>query len=180
MADCRRNTRIDPSPVSSAGGEAVARAEFLVQKLAAASMTVAAAESCTAGLVADLLARVPGASRVFWGSFVCYTIEAKAEMLGLNGESIRRYGAVSGETARAMAKGALERSGADMAVSVTGLAGPEGDGTPTPVGTVWIGTAVRGGEPEAAVFHYSGLRNKVRISAAEDALGELIRRFSPG
>jgi PncC family amidohydrolase len=98
-------------------------------------------------------------------------------MLGLEEEALNRYGAVSRETACAMVKGALERSGADMAVSVTGLAGPGGDGTGTPVGTVWIGTMVRGGEPGAAVFRYSGSRNEVRISAAEDALGELIKQF---
>jgi PncC family amidohydrolase len=98
-------------------------------------------------------------------------------MLGLKEESINRYGAVSRETACAMVKGALDKSGADMAVSVTGLAGPGGDGTATPVGTVWIGTMVRGGEPETAVFRYSGSRNEVRFFAAEDALGELIKQF---
>jgi PncC family amidohydrolase len=138
---------------------------------------MAVAESCTGGLVADLLTRVPGASRVFWGAFVSYTVKAKVKMLGLDEEFVKRYGAVSGETARAMARGALERSGADMAVSVTGLAGPDGDGTPTPVGTVWIGTAVRGREPEAVLFYYAGFRNEVRISAAKDALEELIKQF---
>jgi PncC family amidohydrolase len=157
--------------------EAGLRAEGLIRKLAASSRTLAVAESCTGGLVAELLARVPGASRVFWGGFVCYTIKAKVKMLGLDEESLERYGAVSGETARAMAKGALERSGADMAVSVTGLAGPGGDGTATPVGTVWIGTAARGREPEAVLFHYAGSRNEVRIAAAKDALGELIKQF---
>jgi PncC family amidohydrolase len=114
---------------------------------------------------------------VFWGSFVCYTLQAKMKMLGLDGEALRVYGAVSRETACAMAGAALERSGADAAVSVTGLAGPEGDGTAVPVGTVWIGTAVRGGETEAVMFHYSDSRNVVRLSAAEDALGELMRRL---
>jgi PncC family amidohydrolase len=117
---------------------------------------------------------------VFWGAFVCYTLEAKVKMLGLKEESINRYGAVSRETACAMVKGALDKSGADLAVSVTGLAGPGGDGTATPVGTVWIGTMARGGEPETAVFRYSGPRNEVRISAAEDALGELIKQFPWG
>jgi PncC family amidohydrolase len=168
---------MDFSPIPPASGEAGSKAELLIQKLAASSLTLAAAESCTAGLVADLLARVPGASRVFWGSFVCYTPQAKVKMLGLEEESLNRYGAVSRETACAMAKGALVKSGAGMAVSVTGLAGPGGDGTATPVGTVWIGTMVRGKEPEAAVFRYSGSRNEVRVSAAEDALEELIKQF---
>jgi PncC family amidohydrolase len=154
-------------------------AEFLVKGLSALSLTVAVAESCTAGLVADLLAQVPGASRVFWGSFVSYTPAAKAAMLGVDGELIRRRGAVSRETALAMAEGALKRSGADMAVAVTGLAGPLGDGSGTPVGTVWIASAVRGEDSRASVFHYAGSRNETRYSAALDALRELARRL-PG
>jgi PncC family amidohydrolase len=150
----------------------------LIEKAAAASLRVAAAESCTAGLVADLLAGVPGASRVFWGSFVCYSAEAKRRMLGIDKNLIRRYGAVSRETACAMARGALRKSGAGAAVSVTGLAGPGGDGGPVPVGTVWIGVQTREGEPEAAVFHYEGLRNEVRMSAAYDALRMLLDKVS--
>jgi PncC family amidohydrolase len=152
-------------------------AEGLIRKLTAASRSLAAAESCTAGLVADLLAQVPGASKVFWGSFVCYAAEAKQRMLGIEPEFILRYGAVSGETARAMARGALERSGADTAVSVTGLAGPGDDGSGLPVGTVWIGTVLRGGEPEAVMFHYTGSRNTVRMAAARDALRVLMDKI---
>jgi PncC family amidohydrolase len=155
-------------------------AEDLIQRAAAAGLTLAAAESCTAGLAADLLARVPGASRVFWGSFVSYTPAAKTEMLGVDAKLLDRYGAVSRETARAMAEGALARSGADLAVSVTGLAGPEGDGSGVPVGTVWIGIARRGGESRASLYRYTGSRNEVRRRAARDALealrGELKER----
>ena len=147
---------------------------MLINRLAAASQTVAVAESCTAGLVADLLAQVPGASRVLWGSFVSYTVTAKIKMLGLEEALIERYGAVSQETACAMARAVMERSAADMAVSVTGLAGPEGDGTSTPVGTVWIGTLLRGKEPTSRRFHYTGSRNEVRKAAAADAIRELL------
>ncbi|MDR2257578.1 MAG: nicotinamide-nucleotide amidohydrolase family protein, partial [Treponema sp.] len=107
----------------SAENPAEAAAENLVKKLYAASWTLVLAESCTAGLASDLIARIPGASRVLWGSFVCYTVEAKISMLGLNRDLIEKYGAVSRETACAMAEGALEKSGAPLAAAVTGLAG---------------------------------------------------------
>jgi PncC family amidohydrolase len=146
----------------------------LVRRAQAAGLILAAAESCTAGLVADLLAQAPGASRVFWGSLVTYTGDAKVRMLGLKEEQLARFGAVSPETARAMAEGALEQSGADLAVSVTGLAGPGGDGSAVPVGTVWIGLARRGGESRVRVFRYRGARNEVRRRAARDALEVLM------
>jgi PncC family amidohydrolase len=155
-------------------------AALLIEDMARASLTLVLAESCTAGLVADLLAGVPGASRVLWGSFVTYSPEAKKRMLGVDDALLRDYGAVSRETALAMAEGALERSGADMTLSVTGLAGPDGDGSPVPVGTVWIGTAFRGGEGEAVVFHFTGTRNEIRSAAAGEALNVLLRRLKQG
>jgi PncC family amidohydrolase len=149
-------------------------AELLVKKLTALSKTVAAAESCTAGLVADLIAAVPGASGVFWGSFVSYTVDAKARMLGLDRAALEKYGPVSRETACAMAEAALEKSGVDLAVAVTGLAGPGGDGTLVPVGTVWIATAVRDGETRPRVFHYKDSRSGVRNAAALQAVEALL------
>jgi PncC family amidohydrolase len=154
-------------------------AALLIEALASASRTLAAAESCTAGLVADRLARVPGASRVFWGSFVAYTVDAKARLLGLDPALVRLHGAVSRETALAMASGALEKSGAHIAVSVTGLAGPDGDGSGQPVGTVWIGIARRGLPPEAVACRFSGDRNVVRNAAAGEAIAELLKRVGP-
>jgi PncC family amidohydrolase len=151
---------------------------LLVEKLAALGKTLAAAESCTAGLVADMIASVPGASRVFWGSFVTYMLDAKAVMLGLDGKALEKYGAVSGETARAMAEAALAKSGAGAAVSVTGLAGPDGDGTSVPVGTVWVATALADGASAARVFHFEGKRDAVRRAAAEAALQETLNCLS--
>jgi PncC family amidohydrolase len=148
-------------------------AAALIAALDSASQTLAAAESCTAGLVADRLARIPGASRVFWGSFVVYTADAKERVLGIDPELIRRHGAVSRETALAMASAALEKSGAHIAVSVTGLAGPDGDGTDTPVGTVWIGLARRGLPAEVVVRHLAGDRNAIRTAAAGEVIAEL-------
>jgi PncC family amidohydrolase len=153
------------------------RAALLVEKLADASLTMAAAESCTAGLVADLIARIPGASRIFWGSFVTYMVDAKALMLGLDREKIAAHGPVSRETACSMAEAALKKSGVDIAVAVTGLAGPGGDGTAVPVGTVWIATAIRGGETCAEVFHFKDSRGDIRNKAAASAIEALLKRL---
>jgi PncC family amidohydrolase len=150
----------------------------LVQRLGASSEMMVLAESCTAGLTADLIARVPGASRVLWGSFVSYTWEAKEGMLGIKRDLLEQYGAVSRETACAMAEGALQKSGVYLAVAVTGLAGPGGDGSAVPVGTVWIATAIRGGGTAAAAFFYQGARNEVRNLAAAAALGEALKRIN--
>jgi PncC family amidohydrolase len=149
------------------------QAEELVAFLKEKSLVIAAAESCTAGLVADEIARIPGASGVFWGSWVCYTLQAKKAMLGIGDETLAKYGAVSAETAGAMAQSALEKSGADGAVSVTGLAGPDGDGSAAPVGTVWIGTALKNGRVRAEKFYFTGFRNAIREQAAREALREL-------
>ncbi|MDR1863315.1 MAG: CinA family protein [Treponema sp.] len=163
--------------MDDAGGREESAAGELVRRLEKLGKTAAAAESCTAGLAADLIARIPGASRVFWGSFVTYSVDAKIRMLGLEEALIRNFGAVSRETALAMAGGALEKSGADYALSVTGLAGPGGDGSGLPVGTVWIATAAAGGEARSSVFRFSGSRNEVRSAAAQQAIAELLSRL---
>ena len=152
-------------------------AERLVRLLIGRSLYLAAAESCTGGLIADTLARVPGVSSCFWGSFVCYTPRAKIQMLGVGEDTLNKYGTVSGETARAMALGVLEKSGADAAVSVTGLAGPGGDGSDVPVGTVWIARALRGSNTETMKFHFSGSRNEVRRQAAREALEQIMEQL---
>jgi len=146
-------------------------ADALVRILNDFSFTVALAESCTAGLVSNLLAGIPGASAVLWGSFVCYTREAKVSMLGLDRDALAAHGLVSGETARAMASGAMEKSGANLAAAVTGLAGPSGDGSNVPVGTVWVAASARGAASNGETtlvreFHFSGSRNAVRLRAA--------------
>ena len=151
--------------------------ERVIRLAAERGALIALAESCTGGLAADLLASVPGASRVFWGSFICYTLHAKAQMLGIDPLDLDRWGAVSRETAEAMARGALERSGSDIAVSVTGLAGPEGDGSPTPLGTVWIGAARRGRQAAAWLNQYQGDRNEIRRKAAAGCMAVLSREL---
>ena len=102
---------------------------------------IATAESCTGGLVAGLLTELPGSSDVVERGFVTYSNEAKQECLGVSAALLQRYGAVSEPVARAMAEGALVHSRTDLAVSVTGVAGPGGGSAAKPVGTVWLGLA---------------------------------------
>jgi len=151
-------------------------ANELVEKLKSLSITLVLAESCTAGLVSGFLANIPGASGVLWGSFVCYTREAKISMLGLEPGALSVHGLVSRETAVSMAQGALNKSGAGIAASVTGLAGPDGDGSGVPVGTIWAAAALRGGQTRVSEYHLSGSRNVVRIRAVA-ALLELIKNI---
>ncbi|MDR1444777.1 MAG: nicotinamide-nucleotide amidohydrolase family protein [Treponema sp.] len=171
---------MDPAENSTICGQAEAAARRLVETLARRSQTMTAAESCTAGLTADLVARIPGASRVLWGAFVTYTVDAKVRMLGLDPRNLEKFGPVSRETACAMALGALDKSGADYAVAVTGLAGPGGDGTQVPVGTVWIAAAGRGRAPQAHVFHFEGSRNGIRERAAREALEVILKQIVLG
>jgi nicotinamide-nucleotide amidase len=124
----------DPRP-----GAAVLRA------LAERGLTLAVAESCTGGLVAELLTDVAGASSVFKSGWVTYANEAKTAALGVDASLIARCGAVSSEVAEAMARGARERSGADVAVSITGVAGPDGGTAEKPVGLVWFALATASG-----------------------------------
>jgi len=154
-------------------GRAQERARQLVENLTGKRLTLALAESCTAGLAADLLARVSGASAVLWGSFVCYTPAAKQRMLGLDDGFLKRHGLVSRETARAMALHTLEQAGASLAAAVTGIAGPLGDGSGVPVGTVWIAAAWQGNCREKEL-HFQGTRAEIRMQAAAAVVEELL------
>ncbi len=133
-------------------------AERVVAENAAAGRMVVLAESCTGGLVAGALTEIPGSSAVLDRGFVTYTNDAKMEMLGVARDIIETFGAVSIACAWAMAKGALDRSKADVAVAISGVAGP-GGGTPQkPVGTVVFARVVRGatGEPEGELKFFDG------------------------
>jgi PncC family amidohydrolase len=150
--------------------------EKLIHAASERGLKVVLAESCTAGLAASLLGEVSGASRVLWGSYVTYTLEAKRGMLGLDLAILEKYGAVSRETALAMAEGALRKSGADLAGSVTGLAGPEGDGSDRPVGTVFLAGVCRvGGPAELRERRFTGSRNSIRRAAAGELIALLLR-----
>jgi PncC family amidohydrolase len=157
----------------------------LVEILSGRHYTLALAESCTAGLVSDLIARVSGASGVLWGSFVCYSPEAKKCMLKIEGAFLEKHGLVSAETAREMALNALDIADVDIGASVTGLAGPLGDGSTarpqTPVGTVFIAIARRtGGEATVNVkpLFFSGSRAEIRIQAALAVIEEVLKAIN--
>jgi nicotinamide-nucleotide amidase len=119
----------------------LARAEKLLAEARAKGLKVATAESCTGGLVAGLLTEIPGSSDVVERGFVTYSNEAKEELLGVPREILKAHGAVSAETARAMVQGALKQSRADLAVAVTGIAGPGGGTADKPVGLVHFAAA---------------------------------------
>ncbi len=122
----------------------LARAEALVAAYAQAGLRIVTAESCTGGLVAGLLTAVPGSSAVLERGFVTYSNEAKAEAIGVPADLIAAHGAVSEPVARAMAEGALAASRADVAVAITGIAGPGGGSAGKPVGLVHFGLAAKG------------------------------------
>ena len=145
--------------------------------LAERGLTLAAAESCTGGLLAKRMTDLPGASKVFRGGVVSYVNGVKANVLGVPREVLEQYGAVSGETARAMAEGCRRVCGSDLAVSLTGVAGPERDDWGNEVGTVYA--ALAGPEETICKKLTCGRgrgRDRVRTAAASNAL-DLIRRF---
>ncbi len=132
--------------------------------------TIACAESCTGGLVAKWLTDLSGSSRVFVGGFVTYCDEMKQTMLGVNKETLDARHAVSAEVAIEMARGAVERTGATVAVSTTGVAGPSMDDSGKPVGTVYLGLADALGRTFVQEYHFKGTRGQIRAKAAKEAL----------
>lgn len=150
--------------------------ERVVQGLKQQKLTIALAESCTGGLIAKRLTDIPGASQVLEFGWVTYSDHAKQKMLGVSPETLQKYTAVSPETALEMAKGAREKSGADIGLSVTGYAGPDGGTEEHPVGTVFIGLSWQGGEKVICPpRRYMRSREQVRRSSASHAL-DLVRR----
>ena len=131
--------------------------------------TLATAESCTGGGIGAALTAVPGSSAVYKGGIISYTNEVKEKLLGVPAEMLETYGAVSAPVAQAMAEGARKNLQTDIAVSVTGLAGPGGDEYGNPVGTVFIGYA-DANKSYAKEYHFSGDREAVRQQAVQMAL----------
>lgn len=155
--------------------EQVAR---LNDALARRGWMLAAAESCTGGMVAAAVTARPGSSAVFDRGFVTYSNAAKQDLLGVPADIIERHGAVSPETARAMVEGALTRSCADIAIAVTGIAGPSGGSADKPVGLVYIGWGVRGQTPIIEKHTFPGDRDAVRRQTVETVLNGLIKLLS--
>jgi nicotinamide-nucleotide amidase len=146
--------------------------------LAEAGWTLATAESCTGGMVAERITRIPGASAVFVGGVVAYSNELKRSLLDVDPALIEREGAVSEGVARAMAVGVCRRLGSDLGVSLTGIAGPDGGSPEKPVGTVHLAVAGPGGEAvEHRMARFPGNRERIRIFAAQMALEMLRRRL---
>ena len=156
--------------------ELLARAAEALERRRRAGERVSTAESCTGGLVAGLLTEIAGSSDVFDRAFVTYSNEAKTEMLGVSPALLEKHGAVSEAVARAMARGALARSHASVAVAVTGIAGPGGRRAGKPVGLVHFARARRDGATVAERHVFEGDRTAVRLAATETALG-LLERF---
>ena len=154
---------------------------MLVEKLKAAHKTVAFAESCTGGLIAKRITDVSGASEVFGFGFVTYANEAKMKLLGVSPETLEKHGAVSPETAREMALGAKRVSGADIAVSVTGIAGPTGGTPEKPVGLVYMGVAFEGGVETCKLMlggHKGSDRAYIRTLTANHAFKAVLDKLA--
>ncbi|MFU8788315.1 MAG: CinA family protein [Methylobacter sp.] len=145
-------------------------AEQLGRLLKADGKIIATAESCTGGWIAQTMTEVPGSSAWFDRGFVTYSNAAKVQMLGVSAKTLEHYGAVSAETAAQMASGALAHSAADVAVAVTGIAGPDGGTPEKPVGTVFIAWAAKNGKVEVAKKQFSGNRRQIRAQTVACAL----------
>ncbi len=152
----------------------IPKAERLIAVLRARGWKLATAESCTGGLIAATFTEVAGASDVFERGFVTYSNAAKLGDLGVDFETLYRHGAVSAEVAEAMARGALRASAADIALSVTGIAGPGGGSALKPVGLVYIGLAIRETPAVAHEFRFGNLdRATIRANTVAEALSIL-------
>ncbi|MDH5556220.1 MAG: CinA family protein [Alphaproteobacteria bacterium] len=157
----------------------ISKAGAVLDRARAKGFRIATAESCTGGLIAASLTEIAGSSDVFERGFVTYSNEAKTELLGVSASLIAEQGAVSEQVARAMAEGALAHSRADMAVAVTGIAGPGGGSADKPVGLVFIGAARRG-QPAIVERHvFDGDRTGVRHATVARAL-EILLSLSDG
>ena len=158
----------------------------LAQHLKRTHHTLATAESCTGGLLAGAFTSIAGASNWYEGGFVTYRLSAKQHVLGIHEDTLKTFGAVSEVVARQMAEHALAHCDAQLAVATTGLAGPEGDGTPTAVGTLWIAWAGLPGTrqnqaghwTDAAEFTIHAQRGAFRERAVEYAVQGLVERLA--
>lgn len=152
------------------------QARLVLQRCRRQGLTIVTAESCTGGLLSALLTEIPGASHVFERGYVVYSNESKTKLLGVSRRLLKRYGAVSKQTVTAMTEGALKYSRADMAVAITGIAGPDGGSAEKPVGLVYIAIA-HDNDLTVEEHFFEGDRDVVRMSAVTRAL-ELLMLFS--
>ncbi|NVJ99115.1 MAG: CinA family protein [Alphaproteobacteria bacterium] len=146
-------------------------ARSVIQTATSSGLMLTTAESCTGGLISGALTEIPGSSAVLDRSFVTYSNEAKNQMLSVSAESLMKFGAVSEAVAKEMAFGAIANSRADVAVSVTGIAGPGGGSHEKPVGLVWFGVCRIGETPQAVRYVFDDTdRTSIRLEAVQTAL----------
>jgi nicotinamide-nucleotide amidase len=157
----------------------LAQAESLLTRLQSKGLTLATAESCTGGLIAAALTAIPGSSATLLAGFVTYSNAAKQAMVGVPAGLLAAHGAVSEPVARAMAEGALAASGADLAVAVTGIAGPGGAVPGKPVGLVHLALARHGMPTHAAHHIFPGDRSAVRAATVDQALALIDHSLEP-
>jgi PncC family amidohydrolase len=139
--------------------------------------TLAVAESCTGGLLAGAITEIPGSSRIFLGGVVAYSNTSKIRLLGVPAAVVEEHGAVSQACAAAMAEGVRDLFGADIALSITGIAGPGGGSSDKPVGTIWFGFS-QGDRTKQLRLRFAGARGDVRSQAQRAALQILLGDFS--
>jgi nicotinamide-nucleotide amidase len=142
-------------------------------------MKLSAAESCTGGWLSKVATEVPGSSNWFDCAFVAYSYDAKEAMLGVERKTLETHGAVSGQTVLEMVRGALSRSRANVAVAITGIAGPSGGTADKPVGTVWLGWGMGHHPPHTEKFLFSGDRDAIRRQTVKAALMGLQKILTP-
>lgn len=152
----------------------------LFYALQAHELRLVAAESCTGGLLASYLTSVTGASRIFERGFITYADEAKQELLGVDARTLSENGAVSAATAAEMAQGALDNSDSDIAISITGIAGPDGGTAEKPVGLVYMGLCSREMTPITEEQHFEGTRDTIRMQTVLAAMNMSMRHLEPG
>lgn len=149
----------------------------VAQRLQQKGLKLATAESCTGGGLSYWLTSIPGSSNWFERGFVTYSNAAKIDLLMVNAETINQFGAVSEETARAMAEGALKNSLADWSIAITGIAGPDGGSVEKPVGMVWFAWASKQSATHSEVEIFSGDRQAIRLAAIAKALKQLLEEM---
>lgn len=147
--------------------------KLLIQK----HLLLTTAESCTGGMVAEVITSIPGSSSWFERGFVTYSNQAKQEMLGVRQSTLEKFGAVSAETAQEMAEGALRHSHAQISIAVTGIAGPDGGSAEKPVGTVWFALAGKNLTTKTVQQLFHGDRQTIREQATEFGLQQLTNFF---
>jgi nicotinamide-nucleotide amidase len=161
----------------------LSRAQLIIDAATARAIRIATAESCTGGLIAAALTEIPGSSRVLDRSFITYSNNAKAEMVGVKVDRLLAFGAVSAEVATDMANGAVKHSDADLAISVTGIAGPDGATPQKPVGLVFMALAGKRGTIDVKAFQFEDYgRSAIRLGTVSTALQMILDqlpRFQP-